>query len=182
MIGRKKDLPKLFLETNVQAAIRQKFALCGFVVRSTSQVRPSMVAVGLPDLRFHHSIDTMLGGDFETKAPVQSWTGPDGVIVQFDPYRKETWFPKGLRESQRQFRADAMRAGHLHYWGGEREAEAALVLMHFAEYIGSTLEVRIRSRRMTPRIDESTKRAAEWLDFVTRTSKNLPDPKPRRRR
>lgn len=172
-------------EADIQSRVRQLFESAGFAVRSTSQVRPSMVAVGLPDLRFHHRTIPGFGGDFETKRPVRRWSQL-GLPVLFDPYRLETWFPEGLRPSQRVFRTDAIRAGHLHFFGTDREARAALVVMGFAEFLGPGAEIRflrvpLPGDTLTTRLRaEEVERARDWLRFVDETSGVVADRKRRR--
>ncbi len=114
-------------EKEVQRAVIRLFSLAGFKVRGTSQYRASRVAGGLPDLMAHHHREAVALW-FETKAPQRKG---------YDPLRRETWIPKPLSPEQVVFRADALRCRQRHYWGGLREAEAALVELGLAAPTGN---------------------------------------------
>lgn len=161
------------LERDIQTQVAQLFRAAGFKVRSTSQTRPSEVALGLPDLRFHHLLRDGFAGDFETKRPAPSYIDADGQVHRYHPHRPVTHFPEGLRPAQLAFRHDAHRGGHFHFWGGVLEAQAALVVMGFARYINGTRFVIQLQAGGRPGVDATAREssddlrvASDWLQFV----------------
>lgn len=105
------------LEKAIQAQIAALLRSVGFVVRNTSQVRPSMVAEGIPDLIIHH-VGIGRGGWFEVKRP---------RVKGYDPRERATWIPEPLRPEQRTFGVQAAACGQIFAWGGVREAEQLLL-------------------------------------------------------
>lgn len=104
-------------EKAIQAQITALLRASGFVVRNTSQVRPSMVAEGIPDLIIHH-VGIGRGGWFEVKRP---------RVKGYDPRDRATWIPEPLRPEQRTFGEQAYACGQIFGWGGVREAEQLLL-------------------------------------------------------
>ena len=105
------------LEKHEQQGVVALLRLAGFAVRNTSQVRPSMVALGIPDLIVHH-VGLKRGGWFECKRKQRAG---------YDPGDRATWLPEPLRPEQFAFRMDAVQCGQLFGWGTFQDCERWLV-------------------------------------------------------
>lgn len=113
------------LEKVVQRQIMDLFLVHGAKVCTTSQYRASHVTEGMPDL---YCIHRKAGGWwFEVKRPRK--------LASFDRFRPETWEPEPLSPAQQEFRDLCLAAGVAHFWGGYREAKAALVTLGISRVV-----------------------------------------------
>lgn len=115
-------------EKETQRAVIRLFRAIGATVRSLSQYRASMVAIGSPDLLCHHR-GIPASWWFETKPPLARWRDDHGIMVYFDPNRPATWKPRALDAAQAAFREDALGCGDRHFWGDLRAAEEAVIAL-----------------------------------------------------
>lgn len=115
--------PKPPAEKIVQRQVATLFRSVGCTVRTTSQYRASGITPGMPDLYVTHC-RAKLHAWFEVKKP---------KAAGFDPFKPETWIPEVLRPEQLIFRAECIATGQHHFWGGVREAQAALVTLGLGE-------------------------------------------------
>ena len=112
-------------EKDVARAVVQLFRAAGVWVGNTAQYRPSMVAIGLPDLI---CFTTRAMFWFECKRPQRQG---------YHPFQRDTWKSEPLRPDQQAFRDRCVAAGVRHYWGGVIEAEDALIDLGLATRLSS---------------------------------------------
>lgn len=115
---------KPIAEKDVQRQVAALLAASGFTVRNTSQVRPSMVAVGIPDLILHHP-RIRKAGWFEVKKY---------RVRGYDPRDESTWRLESMSLEQEMFRTEALACGQIHAWGGVRDAQKLLLDLGLAFY------------------------------------------------